>query len=82
MDRTTTSTVMKILVFLIKIESRLWENDKIYFDKGDYDKDPAAYNSGRRKRVYQYAVFVLWEGINYRKPPYRCIEDGVQYATF
>ena len=62
----------------IQIESRLWENDEIYYDKGDYDKDPAAYNSGRRKRAYQYAAFVLWEGINYRKPHYRCVEDGVR----
>jgi hypothetical protein len=22
------------------------------------------YNSGRRKRAYQYTAFVLWEGIN------------------
>jgi hypothetical protein len=62
----------------IQIESLLWENDKIYFDKENYDKDPAAYNSGRRKRAYQYAAFVLWEGINYQKPHYRCVEDGVR----
>jgi hypothetical protein len=37
----------------IQIEPRLWENDEIYFDEGDDDKDPAAYNSGRRKRAYQ-----------------------------
>jgi hypothetical protein len=55
----------------------LWENDKIYFDEDDYDKDPAAYNSGRRKCAYRYAAFVLWEGINYWKPHYGCVEDGV-----
>jgi hypothetical protein len=62
----------------IQIESCLWENDKIYFNEEDYNKDPAAYNSGRRKRVYQYTASVLWEGINYRKPHYRCVEDGVR----
>jgi hypothetical protein len=62
----------------IQIESRLCENNEIYFDKEDYDKDPVAYNSGRCKRAYQYAAFVLWEGINYRKPHYRCLEDGVR----
>jgi hypothetical protein len=62
----------------IQIESGLWENDKIYFDKGNYDKDSAAYNSGRHKPGYPYAAFVLWEGINYRKPHYRCVEDGVR----
>jgi hypothetical protein len=62
----------------IQIESRLWEYDKIYFDEEDYDKDPAAYNSGRGKRAYEYAAFVLWEGINYWKPHYRCVEDGVR----
>jgi hypothetical protein len=58
--------------------SRLWENDEIYFDEEDYNKDHAAYNSCRCKRAYQYAVFVLWEGRNYRKPHYRCVEDGVR----
>jgi hypothetical protein len=62
----------------IQIELRLWENDEIYFNEGDYDKDPAAYNSGRRKCAYHYAAFVLWEGINYRKPHYRCAKDGVR----
>ena len=59
----------------IQIQLRLWENDKIYFDEDDYDKDPAAYNSSRRKRAYRYAAFVLWEGINYPKPHYRCAKD-------
>ncbi len=45
----------------IQIETGLCENGKIYFDEEDYDKDPAAYNSGRRKLAYQYAAFVLWE---------------------
>ena len=55
----------------IQIESRLWKNDEVYFNDEEYDEDPAAYNSGRRKRAYQYAALVLWEGINYRKPHYR-----------
>jgi hypothetical protein len=62
----------------IQIESRLCENDEIYFDEEDYAKDRSAYNSGRRKRAYQYAAFILWEGVNYRKPHYRCVEDGVR----
>jgi hypothetical protein len=36
-----------------------------------------AYNSGRCKRAFQYAAFILWEGINYRKPHFACIEDGI-----
>jgi hypothetical protein len=35
------------------------------------------YNSGRHKRAFQYTVFILWEGINYCKPHFACIEDGV-----
>ena len=61
----------------VQIESRLCENDMIYYDKDDYANDPVTYNSGRRKRAYQYAAFVLWEGINYRKPHYRCVENRV-----
>jgi hypothetical protein len=52
----------------VQIEVRLCENDAIYYDEEEYVKDPVAYNSGRRKRAFQYAVFILWEGINYRKP--------------
>jgi hypothetical protein len=36
----------------IQIELRLCKNDKIYFEETDYNKDPAAYNSSRRKRAY------------------------------
>jgi hypothetical protein len=35
----------------IQIELRLWENNKIYFNQEEHSKDPAAYNSGRRKRA-------------------------------
>ncbi len=56
-------------VFL-RIEARLCENDTIYYDKSEYENSPVAYNSGRRKRAYQYTAFILWEGINYRKPHY------------
>jgi hypothetical protein len=62
----------------VQIESRLCENDTIYYDRCDYENAPAAYNSGRRKRAYQYAAFVLWEGINYRRPHYTCVENGVR----
>lgn len=62
----------------VQIESRLAENDAIYFDEHDYANDPVPYNSARRKRAYQYAAFVLWEGINYRQPHYACVEDGVR----
>jgi hypothetical protein len=62
----------------IQIKSRLCENDTIYYDEEEYENNPAAYNSGRRKRAYQYAAFVLWEGINYRRPHYTCVENGVR----
>jgi hypothetical protein len=62
----------------IQIESKLCENDEIYYDKDEYQDNPVAYNSARRKRAYQYAAFLLWEGINYRKPHFTCVEDGVR----
>jgi hypothetical protein len=62
----------------IQIEARLNENDEIYFDGYDYKKDPSKCNSGRRKRAFQYAAFIMWEGINYRKPHFSCVEDGVR----
>ena len=62
----------------VQIESQLGENDTIYYNEDDYAKDPVAYNSGRRKRAYQYAAFLLWEGINYRRPHYSCVEAGVR----
>jgi hypothetical protein len=35
------------------------------------------YNSARCKCVFQYAAFILWEGMNYCEPYYMCVEDGV-----
>jgi hypothetical protein len=61
----------------IQIPSRLCENDRIYYDEDEYENNPAAYNSGRRKRAYQYAALVLWEGINYCRLHYTCVENGV-----
>ena len=61
----------------VQIESRLCKNDEIYYDHTDFAKAPVAYNSARRKRAFQYAAFILWEGVNYRKPHYTCVEDGV-----
>jgi hypothetical protein len=61
-----------------QIESRLCENDDYYFHEEDYAADPVAYNSKRRKRAYQQAAFVVWEGINYRKPHFKCVEIGVR----
>jgi hypothetical protein len=61
-----------------QIEMRLCKNDEIYFDSGDYEKAPITYNISRRKRAFQYAAIILWEGVNYRKPHYRCVEDGVR----
>ena len=61
-----------------QIELKLCENDDIYFDEHDYAKAPVPYNSARRKRAYQFAAFILWEGINYRQPHYKCVEDGVR----
>jgi hypothetical protein len=65
------------LCIFVQIKSRLCENDTIYYDRCDYENAPAAYNSGRRKRAYQYTAFVLWEGINYRRPHYACVENHV-----
>jgi hypothetical protein len=64
----------------IQIEMRLCENDDIYYDRDDYEKGPVAYKSARRKRTgFQYAAFILSEGVNYRKPHSTC-EDGVVRA--
>ena len=30
------------------------------------------------KRAFQYAAFILWEGVSYRKRYYRCVENGVR----
>jgi hypothetical protein len=62
----------------ITIESDIGQNDAIYFDKEEFAKDPVSYNSARRKRAYKYAAFILWEGINYRRQHYKCVEDGVR----
>ena len=55
---------------IAQIEARLCENDTINYDEREYENSPVTYNSGRRKCAYQYAAFVLWEGINYRRPHY------------
>jgi hypothetical protein len=63
----------------IQIESGLCENDSIYYDKDEYQKDPVVYNSARCKHTFQYATFILylWEGINYHhKPHFTCVDDG------
>ena len=62
----------------VQIESRLAENDEIYYDKSEYEKNSNTYNSSRRKRAFQYAAFILWEGINYRRQHYTCVENGVR----
>jgi hypothetical protein len=61
-----------------QIELRLCKNDEIYYDVGDYEKAPITYNTSRRKCAFQYAAFILWEGVNYRKRHYRCVENGVR----
>ena len=50
----------------------------IYYDTYEYKKDPSKCNSGRFKHVFQYTAFILWEGINYRKPHFTCVEAGVR----
>ncbi len=62
----------------MQIESLLCENDMIYYDSYEYENALVMYNSGRRKRAYQYAAFVLWEGINHRRPHYKYVENGVR----
>jgi hypothetical protein len=61
-----------------QIEMRLCENDEIYYDREDYENAPILYNSSRRQRAFQYAAFILWEGVNYRRQHYRCVENGVR----
>jgi hypothetical protein len=63
---------------IAQIEARLCENDTIYYDEREYENSPVTYNSGRRKRAYQYAAFVLWEGINYRQPHFTWVKRGVR----
>jgi hypothetical protein len=63
----------------IQIEMHLTKNDHvIYYDESEYAKDLVAYNSARCKRAFQYSSFVLWKAINYQKPHYACVEDGVR----
>jgi hypothetical protein len=56
----------------------LCENGTIYYDSYEYENAPVAYNSGRGKHAYQYAAFMLWEGINHRRPHYTYVENGVR----
>jgi hypothetical protein len=65
----------------IQIEFRLCKNNTIYYDSYEYENAPVTYISGRRKRAYQYAAFVLWEGINHRRPHYKCVQISV-WALF
>jgi hypothetical protein len=62
----------------VQIESRLCANDEIYHNEEDFAKAPAAYNSSRRKRAFRYAASILFEGINYRKKHFTCVENGVR----
>jgi hypothetical protein len=44
----------------IQIKSHLCKNNAIYYDEGEYTKDPVMYNSAKRKCTVQYVVFILW----------------------
>jgi hypothetical protein len=83
MDRSTASTVMKNLVFSSRLNcvyaKMTWSI--MMRDEGEYSKDPVAYNSARRKCVFQYVVFILWVGINYPKSHFTCVEDSL-HALF
>jgi hypothetical protein len=52
----------------IQIKFRLCENNAIYYDEGECTKTPVVYNSARHKHMFQYAAFILWEGINTQLP--------------
>ncbi len=62
----------------IQSELRLCKNDTIYYDSYEYENARVTYNSGRCKHAYQHAAFMLWEGINHRRPHYKCVENGVR----
>jgi hypothetical protein len=62
----------------VQIESRLGENDDIYYDADEFEKDPVACNRARRNRAYKYAAYILWERVGYRRQHYKCVENGVR----
>ena len=62
----------------VQIESRLGEHDDIYYDAEEFGKNPVACNRARRNRAYKYAAFILWERLGYRRPHYKCVENGVR----
>jgi hypothetical protein len=62
----------------LQIESRLCEIDTIFYNEDDYANAPGPYNSGRRKRAFQYAANVIYEGIHHRKRHYTCVEKGIR----
>jgi hypothetical protein len=62
----------------VQIESRLGENDRIHYNEDDFTKAPVAYNSSRRKRAFRYAASILFEGVNYRRQHFTCVENGVR----
>ena len=61
----------------VQIKARLGENDDIYYDQEEYSKDPVACNRARQNRAYKYAAYILWDRLGYRRPHYKCVENGV-----
>jgi hypothetical protein len=62
----------------VQSERDITENDAIYYDAAEHAENPVAVNSARRKRAYQFTAHLLWEGINYRRQHYPCVEAGVR----
>jgi hypothetical protein len=59
----------------------LGKKDVIYYDGNEYVKDHVTHNSTRCNPAFHYVTLFLWEGINYHKPLYMCVEDGI-FALF
>jgi hypothetical protein len=62
----------------LQIETRLCDNDDIYFVKKEYEADTEAYNGIRRERAYKYAAYILWGKRGFVGFHYRCVVKGVQ----
>jgi hypothetical protein len=62
----------------IQSEQAISDNDTIYFDEAELLENPKAVMSARRKRAFQFTAHLLWEGINYRRQHYTCVEAGVR----
>lgn len=78
MDQTTAFTgIMKTNVFWLRLSGPFFYEKNAMTRRIMVEKAPAECNSAQCKPAFRYAVFILWEGINYRKSQYTCQEDAV-----